>query len=78
MTVVRPREVYKIKDIVKRCDPRAFAGESNRHRAADSPSGSGDQGHLSVKHGESSVCGGIAGTKPGHCARREWRLLCRA
>lgn len=25
MTVVRPREVYKIKDIVKRCDPRAFA-----------------------------------------------------
>ncbi len=25
MTVVRPREVYKIKDIVKRSDPRAFA-----------------------------------------------------
>lgn len=25
MTVVRPREVYKIKDIVKRLDPRAFA-----------------------------------------------------
>lgn len=25
MTVVRPREVYKIKDILKRCDPRAFA-----------------------------------------------------
>ena len=25
MTVVRPREVYKIKDIVKRLDPKAFA-----------------------------------------------------